>query len=650
MVNRLISEQDQEFILYDMLHIEQLFTARPYDGFSRDQFDIMRRSMLKMALEKVYPAFRQSGEDRCTLKDGHVRVPLHLHRIKALFDTNSISSLIIPGEQGGQGLSLSMFMACTEPFMHHPTVMAYTNRPLGTADIISRFGNSEQKHRYLGKLVSGKWGGPIAVTEPDAGSDIAAIRTTARPMPDGSYEITGTKAMITNGDSDLFSNILCTVMARVEGSPAGMAGLSLFLVPKFAINGDTAPGPRNGYTISSLADTMGTPGWSVCDLVFGENGPCRAEIIGAEGMALPMIFEVLPRAQLGIALLSTGIASAAYLHAADYARQRIQGAHFLQAFEPEAEKLAIIEHPDVRRMLITMKALVEAMRALTYYCGFLADRADTEPDPSEKTRLQGLLALLVPICRVNCSDQAFSVTETAMQVLGSAGYMKDHPIAQFMRDVKPASLYEGPNGIQALQLFALGMGPNGENFITLMGEIGKTVAECLVSDAVSGLARDLQARLDLLAEAGMFFGTQAAEGKMIIPVAYAYPWIRMLGIISFGWMLLRQAGVAARRLENRQKGIESSPLSPALSPEGRGGKAAPDLTVEIRKAAPDLAERSRTDEQLNDESLSGQAAFLTGKVRTAQYFMNHLLPEADALYRIIMSSDLSMMEIPSSSF
>jgi len=616
MKNLLINERDQKFVLYEMQDAEKIIGARQ---FSREQFDMTIKAACDLAVHEIYPALQTGDKEGCRFENGNIYVPQSFHRLKKLLDKGGWSSMGMPKEYGGQGFPSLMSFAAMEYFVHNISITAYMNRPVGTADMIASYGSAQQKKRYLGKLISGHWGGPVTATESGVGADIGATTTMAQKQPDGSYRITGTKALITNGESDLFGNLIYSVVARTPDAPAGIGGLSFFLVPKYLVNDDGSQGVRNDYVIGGLENKMGRHGWATCSSVhFGENGACYGELLGTENMGLFMLLERMTKAQLGIGLAATGVASAAYLHALKYAQERIQGAHIMNGMDPLAPKVAIIEHPDIRRMLLWMKAQVEGMRALVYYCGALADRVEVTADAAQKSALQGFLDLLTPVCRVFCSDTAFKVTDQAMQVFGSYGYFKDFPIEQFMRDVKPESLYEGPNGFQALQLVAMKMGQNGEYFIRLLNEIGASITQYQGIDEVSDMAQDLTARINSLGEVGMFFGKCMAEGKFLVPIANAYPLLNMMGIVTLGWLLFWQAGIAAGKLADLLGQNKVEPVDAAA-----------------RKAF--IAENA-------------DAAYYAGKLKAARYYIKHCLPQADGLALAIKSADLSMMDISNAAF
>lgn len=548
MKNLLVNERDQKFVLYEMLDMEQIFNDPGYMMFSRESFDMVLSAGLNLALNEFYPVMREADIEGCRFKEGAVSVPASYHHLKKLFDEGGWSSLLLPREYGGQGFSTLMYLSACEAFMHNVPFFQYTNRPLSTSDALVNFGSDEQKKKYLGKLADGSFAGPIALTEADAGSDIGMISTKAVRQPDGSYRLSGTKITITNGDSDLFENYIYTVGARIEGAPAGMGGISLFIVPKYHVNSDGTNGERNDYAVSGLDKKMGWHGLATCTTHFGENGNCYGELIGTENMGIFMIASMLNKARLNIALFSTGIASASYLHALDYAKERVQGVKISEAMNPSAKRVPIIEHPDVRHMLLGMKSKVEGMRALVYYCGFLNDQVGISRNKDEKKKSEGLRMILTPVCTAFCSDTAFDVTREAMQVFGSAGYFKDYPAEQFMRDVKVASVYEGSNGVMALRMLTMNMGKDFINLDYLLEEIGVTITKYKEMNRIRDIAEDIERSADVLQKTGDFIRSCPVQEKNSGPVAYAAVFLKITGIITMGWLLFKQAGISAEKL------------------------------------------------------------------------------------------------------
>jgi hypothetical protein len=335
-----------------------------------------------------------------------------------------------------------------------------------------------------------------------------------------------------------------------------------------------------------------------------------------------VMFQMMNEARIGVGLQGLSSGSIAYLHALQYAKERFQGSSLLNMKNPEAPRVPIIQHPDVRRMLLWMKANVDGMRALMYYTAWCVDRARTDADEAARDKWTGLLELLTPICKAYCSDVGFRVTEQAIQVYGGYGYCQEYPVEQFMRDEKIASLYEGTNGIQALDLVGRKLGmKKGLYFMNLLGEIGAAAARCKDRPLLAGLADDVQAAANVLAEMAMLFAASGKAGKFMIPITNAYPFLMMMGKAVVGWLLLWEAGVAAEKLEAicRENGVEPG----------------------------DLFKLYEVHELLKT---NGDAAFYQGKIAAAKYFIRHILPEVDAAAQAIRSEDVSVMEIADESF
>ena len=612
-MNLLINQTDQKFTLYDMLEADKCMK-----GLDRAEFDRTLDAARELAVGEVYPALKKGDQEGCSLKNGDVLIPKSFHRLKKIFDEGGWNGLGFSKENGGQGFPFFAWSAVGEWFTHNWSFFVYTNRTMGAAYFIEKHGSEEQKNRYLQGLISGAWGGPVSVTEADAGSDLMSIETKAVKQPDGSYLLQGTKTMISNGDADIYSNMIYIVLARTEGAPAGLEGLSMFIVPKYRLQEDGSLGKRNDYHIQALENKMGLNGYAVTTTSFGDKSDCYSELLGQENMGLFMLMADMPLAQIALSLWSLGVASAANLHALNYARNRKQGADMADPFNPLTPRQPLIRHPDVRRMLIWMKSHVEAIRSMTYYCALLMDKKETAETEDERLKLRGLSEILVPVCRVFSSEAAFRVTECAMQTYGGGGYYKDYPIEQLMRDIKPATIVEGTNGIQAVQLLAMKMGEDGANFVTLLGEMGRTAEQYSADNTVGPLVQALQKRIGLLGEVGFFFSQCMGEGNMLVPVSNSTPFVQLLGFVSAAWMLLWHAGTASEKLQ-------ALFMDYGVTPENR-------------------------DEVVAFLETNKPAAFLDGKIQSATYYMHHCLPQADAIAEGILSADISMMEIRESAF
>jgi len=618
----IVDERDQKFLLHELLDVEKLCAAERFQDLSADLFDMILTEARKLSTEEILPTLATADRAECSLKDGNVSVPEVFHRPYRLYCEGGWMGMSRPADHGGQGLPIVISSAAKEWFMHNFAFHAYPGLTEGAAHLVETFGTDEQKRKYMEKMYSGAWGGTMALTEPGAGSDVGNLKTKAVRMPDGTFRISGTKIFITGGDSDLTENIVHPVLARIEGDPPGTAGISIFLVPKFLVNEDGTLGKRNDYTIGSIEHKMGLKGSATCLINFGDNGDCYAELLGQERQGMRVMFQMMNEARIGVGLQGLSSGSIAYLHALQYARERFQGSSLMNMKNPEAPRVPIIQHPDVRRMLLWMKAQVEGMRALMYYTAWCVDKARTATEEGERDKWTGLLEVLTPICKAYCSDMGFRVTEQAIQVYGGYGFCQEYPVEQFMRDEKIASLYEGTNGIQALDLVGRKLGmKKGLYFISLLGEIGAVTARYKDRPLLNGLSDSVQAAANVLGEMAMFFAASGKAGKFMIPVANAYPFLMMMGKVVLGWLLLWEAGVAEEKLQAlcRENGVDPA----------------------------DLFKMFEVNDLLKN---NGDAAFYQGKIAAAKYFIRHILPEVDAAAQSIRSEDLSMLEIADESF
>jgi len=600
MANLIVDPRDQRFVLYEMLNVEELCKAPLFADFSRDMFDMALNEAEKFATSAIFPTLAEGDREGCRLEGGNVFVPKCFHRCMQIYREGGWGTMSVSPEAGGQGFPHVISVAAKEWFSHNTAFVNYVSLTEGAAHLVEVYGTEGQKKKYLPKMHASEWGGTMALTEAGAGTDVGNLKTKAIRQPDGTFRLQGTKIFITAGDSDLMENIIHPVLARIEGDPPGTGGISIFLVPKYLINGDGTPGKRNDFTIGSLEEKMGLHGSATCTMNFGDNGECWAELLGEERQGMKIMFQMMNGARIGVGIQSLSSASIAYLHSLQYAKERLQGSSLMEMKNPAAPRVPIIQHPDVRRMLIWMKAHTEGFRALLYFAALCADRCRETDDEAEKDKHNGFLEVLTPICKAYCSDMGFRVTETAIQVYGGYGYCAEYPVEQFLRDEKIASIYEGTNGIQALDLVGRKLGlKKGMYFMNLLGEMGLTIAK--YQSALPDLAPDVQAAMNTLAETAMLFAASGKAGKFLIPVANAYPFLMLMGQVVTAWLLLWEAGVAKEKL---------------AAPYGGGA----------------------------------DKLFYEGKVATARYFIKHVLPEVDAAAKAIKSEDVSMMEIADESF
>ena len=619
MGNLLVDQRDQKFVLHDMLKIETLCETPAFGHLSKKVIDASLDAALNLAEKESYPVMAEADREGCRLENGEVRAPRCYHRLKEHYDKAELAAAYLPEAVGGHGYPMTLWTPLFEDFVHNFGFIWPWASPLSITGMIAMAGSEEQQKKYLSGLVAGKWGTAVAFTEEQAGvDDIARQATVAIPQPDGSYRIKGLKPTVTCGDSDLFENMVLCVMARIEGAPKDATGLSLFIVPKYIVNPDGTLGPRNDVTVVGLEQKLGLHGSPTAALEFGRNDNCHGELIGPPGQAMPMFIGALQKCTF-YGAVSTGIASAAYLHTLDYTRKRIHGAHISELQNPDAPPVPIIAQPFVRRRLLWMKSHVEGLRALVYYGCMCLDKSNTVNDEAEKEKWSGINDILFPTFRHYAAEKAFQVAETAVKMHGKSGYFNDYPVHQFMRDIMPIGWWEGDAGANNLFYLTQLLGQHdGQDFANLLGEMKGTLEEFGNVKGLADLAADFNKRVDLLGSMGAFFTDCFKTGKVIVPFSNAMPFIHFLGDICLGWMLFWQAGIATQNL----KGILKEHN---IAPEDAAAK----------------------NELLSQNK---EAAFLDGKVQSARFFIKNVLPQADGAAQAIKSEDLSLMGIHEDGF
>jgi len=445
------------------------------------------------------------------------------------------NSVSFDAEFGGQGLPLLVGTAVGE--IWHSANMAFGLCPMltgGAVELLSRQGSPEQKETYLPKLISGEWTGTMCLTEPSAGSDLSGVRSKAVPEGDH-YLISGQKIFISWGEHDLAENIIHMVLARLPGAPEGTKGISLFLVPKFLPGGG-----RNDLICSSIEHKMGLHGSPTCVLSFGDGAGAVGWLIGQENRGLEYMFIMMNNARLNVGLEGIAVAERAFQAARDYARERIQGRN------SKGQPAAIIEHADVKRMLVTMKAETEALRTLCYFAAARIDVADHHPDAEIAKQARALVDILIPLVKAGGTEAGMRVSDTAIQVFGGMGFIEETGVAQYFRDVRVTAIYEGTNGIQSLDLAGRKTQRDGGATIRALLSIMKVEAEAL-APAEPALAR---AQLDAIAALDVAVGHIVAVGKDGQKLsALAVPYLRLFVLVAGGWMMVRQAQAALAPLE-----------------------------------------------------------------------------------------------------
>jgi alkylation response protein AidB-like acyl-CoA dehydrogenase len=550
MAQEIADRRDMEFVLHEQFNVGQLSEHDRFAEFNAKSVDLIIKEARNLAVKELLPTRKQGDEEGCRFENGSVTVPESFHRVWELFKEGEWLAGPEDPEWGGQGMPRTVALAAAEYFngANFPFMM-YPGLTHGAGLLVETFGTEKQKKLFLKNMFTGKWTGTMLLTEPEAGSDVGALATTAVKMPDGTYSITGNKIFISSGEHDLAENIIHPVLARIESAPAGTKGISLFLVPKFWVNDDGSLGERNDIVCTGIEEKMGIHGNATCSMSMGSKGNCRGMLLGDENKGMSAMFLMMNEARLLVGLQGFSCATTSFLGALNYARQRVQGRNLLQMLEKEAPSVPIIQHPDVRRMLITMKAFVEGMRSLIYYIGMCIDKKAVNQDPAEQAKLQGIVDVLIPIAKGYVTDRAYEVCNMGQQVFGGYGYTKEYPQEQLVRDCRITMIYEGTNGIQAMDLLGRKLGMNkGKPIMDLMGEIHKTLSGAKKIERIKGLADDVEKAMNKLAEVAMTIGGMAMSPKVMTAFANAYPFMEVCGDVILGWMLLWRALIAAQKL------------------------------------------------------------------------------------------------------
>jgi acyl-CoA dehydrogenase len=512
-----------------------------------DDVEAVLAEAARMAAEVIAPLDRVGDRVGATFKDGVVTTAPGWKEAYRAWCEGGWNGLASPAEWGGQGLPQIVNAACTE--MWNGASMAFGLGPLltmGAVDALNVHGSEPLKRAYLAKLISGEWTGTMHLTEPQAGSDVGALRTRAEPAGDGSYRITGQKIFITYGEHDLTKNIIHFVLARLPGAPPGTHGISLFLVPKFLLNTDGSPGPRNDVRAHSIEHKLGVHASPTCTMVFGDQGGATGFLIGEEHAGMAAMFTMMNRARLAVGLQGVGIAERATQQAVAYARERKQGR---TPGMPANESASIIAHPDVRRMLLTMRALTQAARSICYATAMALDRAERGGSKEAREAAHARASLLTPLAKAFSSDIGIEVASLGVQVHGGMGFIEETGAAQFYRDARIAPIYEGTNGIQAIDLVTrklpLGGGAVIETYLTELRHIVEAV-NATNDPALGWSGLRLEEAVGSLTRATRWMLAHT-DKDVNEALAGATPYLRLFAV-AVGGCLLAQQALAALRL------------------------------------------------------------------------------------------------------
>ncbi len=546
----LVDKRDQMFVLNEMLEIDKLCSFPKFSGHSG--FDMVLTEAHRFAKAEFYPTLEEGDREGCVYdpETRMVKLPKCYKKPYEEFKKNGWLTMCDNPEVGGDGFPMSVGSAVSEIF-YAAGFYIYGAAELSHAGakVIEKYGTEAQRNHYMTRLFSGEWMGTMCLTEPDAGSDVGAIQTTAIQNDDGTYSISGTKIFITAGEHDLTENIIHMVLARVENDKPGTRGLSLFIVPKYLTDEEGKLQGRNDVFCTGIEHKMGLHGLVTCTLAFGNDEKCTGYLLGEQGKGMIEMFHMMNEQRLLVGLQGLSYSSAAYLHVVDYTRNRKQGLSVFEGEKKKTDSVAISDHPDVKRMLLTMKAYVEGCRALAYYTSLCLDYAGVT-DGKDRLRWQGQVELLTPVLKAYLTDNSWKMTGMAIQCAGGYGYCSDYPFERLARDCKITTIYEGANGIQAIDLvFRKILANDCSNFKELMKNIDQTVqSACLVeglktyADTIGSIKNNLESITNRLIQ-------NAQEGDQLTLYAKAGPFLDTMGDVILGWLHLWQLTIAYPKLQ-----------------------------------------------------------------------------------------------------
>lgn len=591
--------RDYRFLLFEQFRLQEILGKGIHEDWGEEEVTMVLSEVYKWSCDVLGPLNQLGDEQGCKLVDGKVTTPEGFPAAwKSLYEAGW-RGLAVPEELGGQGGPMTLAVSAGEMMSGANTAFnMYAGLAQGVAEVIAHFGTPEQIKTYCKKMHTGVWSGTMCLTESQAGSDVGAATTKATKLDNGHYKIEGTKIFISGGDHDITDNIMHLVLARTADAPAGTRGLSLFIVPRDRIDGSGT----NNVVCASIEHKMGIKGSSTCVLNFGEGGDCVGELIGeVEEVGMKQMFQLMNNARILVGTQGLGVASAAYWSALEYARERTQGPSMKEFKNAAAPKVPIIEHADVRRMLLDMKSRTEGLRALIVKLAVHADKVTVATDDDAKKYHQGQVDLLVPLVKAYASDQGFSITADAIQVFGGAGYVQDHPVEQHCRDAKIFSIYEGTNHIQALDLVGRKLGQHGgANFQAFLKDVGTFVAKNAENEVVGSAVKKLgQATKALGAGAMQFLGWFQGGKPDLVPLN-ANAFLEMMSITSVAWLLLEQAVLAEGKLSELDEGHSDRAFY-----LGKRYGALHYANLELPKvalAAARIAEEDRSPLEMSDEA------------------------------------------------
>ncbi len=584
--------RDMRFVMHELHNSAAHVAEINQPDVTEELMDSILEEAGKFATDVLLPINASGDEEGCRLENGVVRTPTGFVEAYKKFCEGGWGGLASPTAYGGQGLpeilgKMVEEMQCSANL----SFGLYPGLTHGATLALEGHGSDELKQRYLPKMIDGTWSGTMCLTEPQCGTDLGMMRTKAVPQDDGSYRISGAKIFISAGEHDLTENIIHLVLARLPDAPRGIKGVSMFLVPKFVPNEDGRPGARNGVTCTAIEHKMGLKGSATAQLYFDE---AVGWLVGEPNKGMRAMFTMMNAERLSVGIQGLGVAETAYQSAAFYAKDRIQGRALSGAKHPDRAADPIIVHPDVRRTLMTVRAYVEGCRALSGWVATALDLESKANDPQRRQEAEDFVAIMTPVVKALFTDLGFELSSMALQVYGGHGYIRDHGMEQLVRDARICMIYEGANGIQALDLVGRKMPAHMGRFLRqFFHPVQAFIEENAADPKVLPLAKSFAA----LQQATAHLATVSLKDPEEAGAA-ATDYLRLMGLVALGFMWAKSARVAEAKL--------------------------PDA--------------------------NGDAGFYKAKLTTAQFFADRLLPQTSALWSAIKSGKTSMMELEEAAF
>ncbi len=588
-MSMIVNRRDLDFLMYEMFDLDRLLTTERYGDYDREVVTAVLDTAQAIAEDKYLPCAAELDANEPTFdgKDVHimpeVKVALEAYAEAGFFSASFDEAV------GGMQMPFMVSSALGGIFTcANMGIASYAFLTQANAAMLAAYGTASQKDMFLGPMLAGRWFGTMCLSEPQAGSSLSDIRTKAVADGDGRYLISGTKMWISGGDQNISENIIHMVLARIPGGPPGVKGLSLFIVPKYRVNEDGTLGADNNIALAGLNHKMGHRGTTNCLLNFGESGDCHGTLIGEPHRGLSYMFHMMNEARTGVGYGAVMSGLAGYLYSLDYARHRPQGRHPHEK-DPATPQVMIIEHADVKRMLMAQKAYVEGGLSLVTYCAGLIDAQAVTDDPAEQDRLGLLLDILTPIAKSWPSEYCLEANKHAIQILGGYGYTREYPVERFYRDNRLNHIHEGTHAIHGIDLLGRKVRMReGAALEALEREVRQTIDQAREVAGLSGYARELGSAFDMLRDTA---GRVAQTKNVNLMLANATAYLDAFGHVVVAWLWLRQAQAALRGLA------------------GNGG----------------------------------EQDFYNGKLAACQYFFRYELPTVDSRFALVASLDDSCL-------